>query len=562
MPTPLFHPLVPGASLPGDWYHGSIPTNIEVGENSVIDSSFCFKHYYAAGSVGLRVGSNVTIWRASLAVDADAVIEIGDYCYIADASLVCSARITLGAHVMVAGRVTIVDSDFHPIAPAARLIDTIALSPIGDRQRRPPIEILPVVIEDDVWIGYNATILKGVRVGAGAAIAHYRSIAVIKSSIRIVVLGYIVRGPLGGLVWHHLQYVMGLAALGHDVYFLEDSDDYPSCYDPVRDIVDTNPTYGLGVLADTFARVGLGERWAYYDAHSSQWFGSCANCILEICSTADLLLNLSGVNPLRPWLMTIPYRALVDTDPVFTQLRHLYDPVANKQALAHTSFFSFGENINAPWCLIPQDGLPWQPTRQPVVLDAWAVTPGSVQGKFTTVMQWDSYRAREHAGQHYGMKSESFTPYINLPQQTNAIFELALGSASAPRELLANQGWLVRDSREPTKTPWIYQSYIQQSKAEFSVAKHGYVVSCNGWFSERSATYLASGRPVVIQDTGFSKWLETQAGVLPFNTPEEALAGIDEINRRYEFHCQAAREIAAEYFAASKVLPHLLERAL
>jgi acetyltransferase-like isoleucine patch superfamily enzyme len=171
MPTPLFHPLVPGASLPGDWYHGSIPTNIEVGENSVIDSSFCFKHYYAAGSVGLRVGSNVTIWRASLAVDAEAVMEIGDYCYIADASLVCSARITLGAHVWVAGGVTIVDSDFHPITPAARLVDTIALSPIGDRQRRPPIEVLPVVIEDDVWIGYNATILKGVRVGAGAAIA-------------------------------------------------------------------------------------------------------------------------------------------------------------------------------------------------------------------------------------------------------------------------------------------------------------------------------------------------------------------------------------------------------
>ncbi|MBD2128322.1 acyltransferase [Microcoleus sp. ZQ-A2] len=171
MPTPLFHPLVPGVSIPGDWYHGSIPTNIEVGENSVIDSSFCFKHYFAAGSVGLRVGSNVTIWRASLAVDTDGVIEIGDYCYIANASLVCSAHITLGAHVMVAGGVTIVDSDFHPIAPAARLIDTIALSPIGDRQRRPPIEVLPVVIEDDVWIGYNATILKGVRVGTGAAIA-------------------------------------------------------------------------------------------------------------------------------------------------------------------------------------------------------------------------------------------------------------------------------------------------------------------------------------------------------------------------------------------------------
>lgn len=171
MTTPLFHPLVPGASLPGDWFPGKIPTNIEMGENSVIDSSFCFKHYFANSPVGLRVGSNVTIWRASLAVEADGVIEIGDYCYIANASLVCSARITLGSRVLVAGGVTIVDSDFHPVAPAARLADTIALSPIGDRKRRPQVEVCPVVIEDDVWIGYNATILKGVRVGTGAVIA-------------------------------------------------------------------------------------------------------------------------------------------------------------------------------------------------------------------------------------------------------------------------------------------------------------------------------------------------------------------------------------------------------
>jgi hypothetical protein len=260
--------------------------------------------------------------------------------------------------------------------------------------------------------------------------------------------------------------------------------------------------------------------------------------------------------------MRIPSRVLIDTDPVFMQLRHLHDPAARNQALAHTAFFSFGENIGTPGCSIPQDGLPWQPTRQPVVLDAWSMTPGSVQGKFTTVMQWDSYPAREHEGRRYGMKSDSFSPYIDIPQQTAAVFELALGSASAQQALLINKGWIVRDSREPTADPWIYQRYIQQSKAEFSVAKQGYVVSGSGWFSERSAAYLASGRPVVIQDTGFSKWLQTQAGVIPFNTPEEALAGINEINRRYEFHCQAAREIAAEYFAASKVLPHLLESAL
>jgi acetyltransferase-like isoleucine patch superfamily enzyme len=170
-PTLLFHPLRPGATLPGDWFPGRIPDNIVVGENSVIDSSFCFKHYYATGRVGLRVGSNVTIWRASLAADENASIEIGDYCYLANASLVCSERIEIGSRVLIAGGVTIADSDFHPMTPAARLADTISLSPVGDRKRRPAVEARPVVIGDDVWIGYNATILTGVRIGAGAVVA-------------------------------------------------------------------------------------------------------------------------------------------------------------------------------------------------------------------------------------------------------------------------------------------------------------------------------------------------------------------------------------------------------
>jgi len=171
MSAVVFHPLVAGARLDGDWFDGRVPHNVEVGEGTVLDSSFCFKHYFATGPVGLRVGRQVTFWRTSLAAEANGMIEIGDYCYLTNASLVCSSRITIGSYVMIAGGVTIADSDFHPMDAAARLADTVALSPIGDRKRRPPIETRPVVIEDDVWIGYNATILKGVRVGAGAVIA-------------------------------------------------------------------------------------------------------------------------------------------------------------------------------------------------------------------------------------------------------------------------------------------------------------------------------------------------------------------------------------------------------
>lgn len=166
-----FHPLMPGAALPGDWYPGRIPENIEVGDDVVIDSSFCFKHFFARGHTGLRVGRRVTLWRTSLAADADGLIEIGDHTYIANAALVCTRRITIGRRVMIAGGVTIADSDFHPIAPALRLADTIALSPVGDRTHRPPIDVRPVRIGDDVWIGFNAAILKGVTVGDGAVVA-------------------------------------------------------------------------------------------------------------------------------------------------------------------------------------------------------------------------------------------------------------------------------------------------------------------------------------------------------------------------------------------------------
>ena len=165
-----FHLLRPGISIPGDWFNGKIPANIEAGENTVIDSSFCFKHYFSVLPLGLRTGSHVTLWRTSLAAEENAFIEIGDYCYIANASLVCSQKISIGNYVFIAGGVTIADSDFHPIAAAARLADTIALSPLGNRKKRPAIKTLPVIIEDDVWIGFNATILKGVRIGAGAII--------------------------------------------------------------------------------------------------------------------------------------------------------------------------------------------------------------------------------------------------------------------------------------------------------------------------------------------------------------------------------------------------------
>lgn len=381
------------------------------------------------------------------------------------------------------------------------------------------------------------------------------------SRLRIVVLGYIVRGPLGGMAWHPLQYLMGLASLGHDVYFIEDSDDYPSCYDPTRGYMDIDPTYGLKYAASIFDRVGLGDRWAYYDAHTNSWLGTCADRIEEIFATADLLLNLDGVNPVRPWLLQIPARALIEGDSVFTQIRHLTDSSAYEQARQHTAFFSCAENIGLSDCTVPDDGFSWQATRQPIVLDAWSVKPlPDASAKFTTVMQWESYPAREYDGIRYGLKADAFPPYFDLPKQVNASLELAVSGGNTPTELLEIKGWGLQEP--PTQTPWTYQEYIQQSKAEFSIAKYAFVITRSGLFSERSACYLASGRPVVIQDTGFSEWLPTGAGVMAFSNLEEAIAGIEAIDSRYEFHCQAARAIAQEYFDARQVLPPLLETAM
>ena len=260
--------------------------------------------------------------------------------------------------------------------------------------------------------------------------------------------------------------------------------------------------------------------------------------------------------------MTVPVRVFVDLDPVFTQIRHLTDPLARERAVQHTSFFTVGGNVGRAQSTVPDDGLPWQVTRQPVVLDWWPVVPARAMGRFTTVMLWDSYLAVEYQGVRYGMKSESFSPYVDIPGRVGRVLELAVGSDSVPHALLRANGWEVVDSTARTRDPWTYQRYIQDSRAEFSVAKHGYVISRSGWFSDRSLAYLASGRPGLLQETGFSDWLETGVGIVPFSNADEAVAGIEDVMGRYESHCRAAREVAQEFFDARAVLADLIECAM
>lgn len=380
--------------------------------------------------------------------------------------------------------------------------------------------------------------------------------------LRIVVFGYIVRGPLAGFAWHHLQYVTGLLRLGHDAIFVEESGDTPGCYDPQKGGVAADPTYGLRFIADAFTACGIGDRWAYFDAHTRNWHGPRRADVVDFCRQSDMLINLNDAEPLRDLLAGVPVRVLIDTDPVFTQVAHLQRPERRAAAAGHTAFFTFGENLPVGASGIPDDGLPWQATRQPIDLRLWAPSPGRPDGRWTTIMQWDSYPAVVHAGVSYGMKSASFGGYHDLPRRVSDPLEIALGSSSAPRRELEQGGWRLRDPLSVSDALSVYREYIGQSKGEFSVAKQGYVVSSSGWFSERTACYLASGRPAVVQDTGFSRFLPCGEGLIAFRSQHEAAAGLEDARIRYPRHCSAAREIACEYFDSNRVLARLVERAM
>jgi hypothetical protein len=274
-----------------------------------------------------------------------------------------------------------------------------------------------------------------------------------------------------------------------------------------------------------------------------------------------VLLNVSGVNPIRTYLEDVPVRIFIDTDPAFTQVRHLSNEQAAHRAEQHNVFFSFAESLAEGGSRIPDDGFPWGATRQPVVLQAWPMSESPNEGALTTVMQWDSYPAVEYGGRRFGMKSESFQLISELPNRTTARLEIALGGVSAPRAELTQMGWRLTDPLAATRDPWTYQAYIRESRGEFGVAKHGYVASASGWFSERTACYLASGRPAVVQDTGFSRHIPCGEGLFTFVDLESALIAIDHLQSTYQKQCRAARDLAAEYFDSRKVLASLLEQS-
>lgn len=390
--------------------------------------------------------------------------------------------------------------------------------------------------------------------------------------LRIVVGGFIGLYPSGGVTWDYIQYVLGLRALGHDVYYIEDTGQY-SNYRITEKAWD-DPFDSVEYLRKIMADFSLSENWAYRDTFSGLCYGLPFTRIIEICSKADVFINISDANIYRDEYGKISKRVLIDSDPMFTQLQvnetlrqdERY-PVKKFSIYEYNYHFTFGENFGAMDCRIPKLGLQWTSTRQPICLSYWKERfphKKIIAPSFTTVMNWSTRTKLNYQNEEWGQKDVEFKRYISIPKRLrNANFKIVMAASAAFKEdidylLLTGFGWNVLNPLDTVKTLNDYQKFIATSDAEFSVAKETYVKSNSGWFSCRSACYLAMGKPVVTQDTQWSKFIPSGLGLFGFKDIETAVEALKQVASNLEKHSKAAREIADAYFDSNKVLSKLL----
>jgi hypothetical protein len=381
------------------------------------------------------------------------------------------------------------------------------------------------------------------------------------SELRIIVTGLIAQYPLGGVTWDYLQYVLGLSQLGHDVYYLEDTGQWP--FNPLEGGVAKDCAFNVDYLAGVMEPFGLQSKWMYRFPWKDQWFGLSDQKRKELIKTADLLINVSGTLANPAEYRTVRRMAYIDSDPVFTQIKLARGQIDFQRMVdIHDVQYSFGECLSDK---VPETGHIWRPTRQPIVLSEWRPSV-KYREVFTTVMNWTSYKPVSFNGQTYGQKDVEFEHFIELPSRIpGAQLEIAINAGKTrrtPRDRLRRNGWRVVDPDRVCPDMESYRSYIESSKAEWSAAKNGYVVGQAGWFSCRSACYLAAGRPVVVQDTGYGCVLPVGEGVLAFNAIDEAITAIHDVEQNYERHAEAARAIAETYFDSDKILTRLVDEAL
>ena len=380
--------------------------------------------------------------------------------------------------------------------------------------------------------------------------------------LRLVVLGTVASDPYAGMAWMHMQIAVGLRRLGHDVYYFETTSTWP--YDPIRETRVMDSEYALPYLKRVAESFGLGDRWACRRSYGDKvWFGLSQTDAEEWLANADAVLNVTGSTRLAEEGLKVGRLVYLGTDPVAHEIGMSTGDSDTRSIIEeHSDFVTYGENIGTAACPVPPlPGLRGH-MRQPVLLDLWEGGPPE-RDAFTTVCNWKQDGAIEFQGDtYYWSKDREFLKFIDLPKQIGRPVELAMGPSSMTPELcrlLTSHGWLLANAQPLTTSPWPYRDYVRGSAGEFTVAKDQNVRLKSGWFSERSACYLAAGRPVITQDTGFGRILPTGEGLFAFNTMDEILTAFDAVQSDYERQSRTATAIAQEYFRAETVLARLLK---
>jgi hypothetical protein len=384
---------------------------------------------------------------------------------------------------------------------------------------------------------------------------------------RIVVMGFMGGMPIAGVIWQHIHYVVGLQRLGHEVYYIEDSARLP--YNPETFEVSDEVDYA-GKILDRLAReFDFINRWAFCARYVKETptTGLPLRKIRELYREADAILNICGTQEFNDDLLQNERIIYVESDPAVEQIKIDKGVRSTIDYLkGHHALFTFGENVPTKSFPVPKHGFKWNATRQPIVTDLWKTQRGPKRAAvFTSIANWSTSGLKDitwRGKKYLWSKSREFLRFVGAPKKARETFELATNiQDERTRKKFLSNGWRFTSPLQISVDYWLYRDYIQQSKAEFTVAKDQYVRLNTGWFSDRSACYLAAGRPVITQETGFTKNYGGDAGLLAFRSLGEVAEAVKMINADYKKHSDAAREIAREIFEAENVLKSLLDRA-
>lgn len=378
---------------------------------------------------------------------------------------------------------------------------------------------------------------------------------------RILVTGIMFFYPLAGVGFQFLHYLIGLQELGYDVYYVEDSQ--RRLFDPKINDLTYDATNNVALVKPMLDRFGFGERWALRVRGDHAWHthGPWGERIDELYATADAILNVTGGQEMTDELLGIPCRLYVESDPFASQVRYAqHDPHWRTLLDAHTHHFTFGENIGQPDCLIPETGLQWHPTRQPISLACWEPLQPEADAPFTTITTWSNNNNDVvYEGQTYRWtKNLAWEEFMSLPLQCNMPFEMAVRASEETVSRLRASGWVTRDAGDVSSNFDRYRDYIRRSYGEFTVARDQYVRARTGWSSDRSLCYLAAGRPVVTQETGACISLPHGEGLFSYSTMADAISAIETIRSDYPRHCRRAREIAEAFLDARIVVGQMM----